>query len=393
MINKALDPALEEELIFLRRYFHQHPELAYEEHQTSNYIAQYLMDCGLVVHKGLAGTGLIGILKGDQDGPVIGFRSDMDALPILEETDLEYKSLYPNKMHACGHDGHMAVNLVAAKILAKMRKEIKGTILFIFQPAEEKLPHGGAKRFLEDGEMLLNDLTAIFGFHFWPALETGKVAVSSSQMMAAGDIFEVTFLGIGAHGATPHQSSDVLMMASNAVLALTSITLRNIEPGVLATLSVTVLEGGNTPNVLPAGAKLKGTTRYLRDEFREVFPERIHRILEGICKAYNGEYFLDYVYGYPILQSDQKMAGIVESCAEDTVSGINVIKEVKPSLASEDFSVFLERTPGCYYWVGSQNNDPQIVNSLHCPKYAIDENALSIALNMILAICGRFVLV
>lgn len=191
----------EQELITLRRHFHRFPELSNEEHETSAFIAQYLTECGLTVHKGLAGIGLIGILEGAADGPVIGFRSDMDALPINEETGLPFSSQTGYKMHACGHDGHMAVTLVTAKILSSRKDTLKGKVVFIFQPAEENLPEGGAKRMVAEGKDILEGLDAVFGFHFWPMLDSGEIAVSRNPMMAAGDIYEVTFSGKGAHGA------------------------------------------------------------------------------------------------------------------------------------------------------------------------------------------------
>ncbi|ATW27041.1 M20 metallopeptidase family protein [Candidatus Formimonas warabiya] len=380
----------EQELVFLRRHFHKYPELSNEEGKTAEFISKYLVDCGLEIHESLAGHGVIGILKG-LEGPSIGFRFDMDALPIEEETDRDFKSVYRNKMHACGHDGHMAVGLIAAKILSQMRSRLNGNILFIFQPAEENLPEGGAKRLVQDGKTLLSGLTGIFGFHFWPALKTGEIAVVPGALMAAGDVFEVEFTGKGAHGATPQHSSDVLMMASNAVIALTSVVLRNIEPGVPATLSVTVLEGGKTANVLPANALIRGTTRYLCRDFRNLFPEKIKAVLEGICKAYNGSHVLNYTYGYPLLENDFRMTQIIKACAGEMESGIDVITEVKPSLASEDFSVYLKTTPGCYYWVGCSREEGNWENCLHSPKFDLDESALKIATEMILTICKRFI--
>ena len=233
------------EIIDLRRHFHRFPELANEEHETADYVESYLRDCGLEVRRGLAKTGLIGILKG-APGASIAFRTEMDGLPIHEENRVDYRSTRENIMHACGHDGHMAVTLVTAKILSQAKERLNGNVLFIFQPAEENLLAGGAKRMLEDGAELFRDVHAIFGFHFWPSLETGAVAVSEGSMMAAGDVFEVNFSGVGAHGANPYQSSDVLMMTSEAALALTSIALRSIEPGTFATMSVGVIRVVNT---------------------------------------------------------------------------------------------------------------------------------------------------
>jgi len=380
-----------DELIQIRRLFHRYPELANEETKTAEYVEEYLKNCGLKVVTGLAGTGLIGILKGS-DGPTIAFRTDMDALPIEEENDVSYHSLHPNIMHACGHDGHLAVTLVTAKILSTMKDKIKGNVIFIFQPAEEDLPEGGAKRLIEDGKKILSSVDAIFGFHFWPSLPTGVVAASDEAMMAAGDIFEVYFSGKGSHGANPHESSDVLMMVCDAVLSLTGITLREIEPGIQATVSVGAIKGGESANVLPSNAFIKGTTRYVHDFLKKKFPETIERVLEGICKSYNGGFKMDYQYGYPILKNNPKMAGLVRESAKSVRSVSKVIHDPNPALACEDFARFLEKIPGSYFWVGTQNSNDGIENHLHSPRFDLDESALVIAVEVYLSICSKFIL-
>lgn len=378
----------ENELIDLRRHFHRFPELANEEHETADYVESYLRDCGLEVRRGLAKTGLIGILKG-APGASIAFRTEMDGLPIHEENRVDYRSTRENIMHACGHDGHMAVTLVTAKILSQAKERLNGNVLFIFQPAEENLPAGGAKRMFEDGAELFRDVHAIFGFHFWPSLETGAVAVSEGSMMAAGDVFEVNFSGVGAHGANPYQSSDVLMMTSEAALALTSIALRSIEPGTFATMSVGVISGGKYPNVLPSRSMIKGTTRYVDERFKEYFPEIIQRVINGICQTYSGKCQLNYQYGYPLLKNNPKLGRMVLNNARMAKTVNKVIEVTTPSLTSEDFAVYLEKIPGCYYWVGTQNKSNEVTNSLHNPRFDLDESALLTAVEMYLLICKQ----
>jgi len=380
----------EDELIKIRRHFHRYPELANEEIETSRYIENYLIGCGMEVKNKLATTGLIGILKGS-GGQSIAIRTDMDALPIDEENNVDYRSTRANIMHACGHDGHMAVALITAKILSKVKDRLQGSVVFIFQPAEENLPEGGAKRMMKDAKQFIEKQEAIFGFHFWPLLDTGTIAVSKNTMMAAGDIFEVNFMGEGAHGACPDQSSDVLMMTSDAILSITTVISRKIKPGTLATLSVGVVRGGDSPNVLPSKSFIKGTTRYTDDSFKQLFPENIHRILEGVCKTYNGDYELNYHYGYPLLKNNSILAELVKECALSANIGKKVIDITTPALTSEDFAVYLEKIPGCYYWIGSQNKRKDVINLLHSPRFDLDESALLIAVKMYLKICERFI--
>ena len=386
MLEERILKQYREELIKIRRHFHRYPELANEEFETAKYIADYLSGCGLEIKNGLANTGLVGILKGSA-GPSIAIRTEMDALPIHEENDVEYRSSRANIMHACGHDGHMAVALLTAKLLSGKKDRLKGNVIFIFQPAEENLPEGGAKRMLEEAPDIFDGLKAIFGFHFWPFYKSGTVAVSKSDMMAAGDVFEVVFKGVGAHGANPHQSSDVLMMTSDAILSLTSIISRNIKPGTLATLSVGVVKGGESPNVLPAASLIKGTTRYVDAAFQKNFPEKIHRVLDGVCKAYDGDYELIYRPGYPLLKNNPALAEIVLASAAAVIHRADVVEVTAPALTSEDFAVYLDRVPGCYFWVGTQSKQKDIINLLHSPRFDLDEEALLTALEMYLLIC------
>lgn len=394
MVNNIMFGEYEKELITLRRYFHQYPELPNEEVKTSQFIADYLSACGLEVHRNLAGTGVIGVLKGvkGNEAQTIGIRADMDALPIREESSVSYRSKNNNKMHACGHDGHMAVVLITAKILASLEDQLQGNVVFIFQPAEENLPEGGAKRLIEEGKNIFSDLTAIFGFHFWPYLESGKIAVTKTPMMAAGDTFEVFFYGKGAHGANPHQSSDVLLMASNSVLSLSSIFSRSIEPGNPAVLSVGIIEGGKSPNILPSEARIKGTTRYLTNELNKFLPNKIDSVLEGICRAYNGRHELNYMYGYPVLCSTPQMVDVVRKCAGEVLGSASITEPERPSMASEDFAVYLQNTPGCFFWVGSQNKNSDINYSLHNPLFDLDESQLIKAVEIFVRIIKHFLL-
>lgn len=384
----------EADIINLRRHFHKNPETANAEFETANFIKNFLCQCGLDVVSSIAQTGVIGVVKGALgDGPVIGIRSDMDALPINEENPVSYRSTKANQMHACGHDGHMAVTLMLAKILMTVRRQMRGKVVFIFQPAEENLPEGGAKRILAEGGRFFEDMNAIFGFHFWPFLETGKIAVTAEPMMAAGDIFEVRFIGRGAHGGTPHESTDVLLMACNAALSLTSIITRNIEPGTSATLSIGAIEGGKSPNVLPNNVLIRGTTRYIFKELGDIIPQKIENVLEGICRAYNGSYELAYRYGYPILKNDAAMAEAIAKSAVRVVGESGLVRIAKPSLTSEDFAVYLQKVPGCYFWVGAQCHREGVINALHNPRFDLDEAALLVALKVLWTALHQFGLI
>ena len=267
----------------IRRDFHQHPELGFQEHRTQGIIVEELQKFGLEVRSGIAETGVVGLLEGKGDGPVLLLRFDMDALPVQEEADTEYKSCEPGIMHACGHDGHIAIGLTVARLLSVMRNEFTGQVKFMFQPAEEGL--GGAERMLAEG--VLDNLKPDYALavHLWNGLETGWVGVAAGPVMASSDIFEVEINGHGGHGAMPDQTIDPVQAAVQIVSALQTIVSRNISPLDTAVITVASLKSGGTFNVIPSSAELKGTIRTYRKEVREQVVNRFRQIVEGISRA------------------------------------------------------------------------------------------------------------
>lgn len=336
-----------------------------------------LRDVGLKVYTGLGGTGVIGILEGTGPGPRIGLRADMDALPLEEQNETDYRSVTPGVMHACGHDGHMAILVGAATLLAERRAELKGEIVFIFQPAEEALPVGGAARLVQEAGELIFPLDYIFGFHLWPELPAGKIAVPAGPVMAAADIFQVEVLGRGGHGATPNKTVDTILVASQVVMGLHNIPARQIDPHTTAVLSVGVINGGTSANILPEKVLLKGTTRYFEPSLQGFFRDRIRQLLEGFALAYGGDFRLEYRAGYKVTINEEGAAEFLRRCAAEVVGKGNVILEVVPSLAAEDFSVYLDYVPGCYFWLGTGCPGRGLNCPLHSPHFDFDEAILA----------------
>ncbi|WP_258360775.1 M20 metallopeptidase family protein [Moorella sulfitireducens] len=359
-----------------RRDFHRYPELAYQEYKTAHKISSALQSVGIEVYSGLAGTGVIGILRGEGPGPNIAFRADMDALPLEEQNQINYKSENPGIMHACGHDGHIAILLGAATLLAQRRRELKGKVVFIFQPAEEALPAGGANRLVAEAGELIFPLDYIFGFHLWPELPAGKIAAPVGPVMAAGDIFQVEVLGKGGHGANPHKAVDAVLLASQMVVSLQNILARQVDPHQAAVLSVGVINGGKSPNVLPAKVLLKGTTRYFEPSLQEFFAQRIRQVLHGLALANGGDFYFEYQQGYKVTVNEKEATELVRACAARLVGEENVITQVVPSLATEDFSVYLQMVPGCYFWLGAGNAGKELNYPLHNPRFNFDEEVL-----------------
>lgn len=374
ILTKSL--SYKNELIRLRRQLHEFPELANKEFKTAEFIKQYLHELGLAVQADVGGTGVVGVIEGVKKGPNIGIRADMDALPIMEKVDTPYRSKHDNVMHACAHDAHMAIVLCTAAVLKELENNLAGRVTFIFQPAEEHLPNGGAKRMLMDRPELFDDLSAILGLHIWPNVESGKVVISRDIMMAAGDVFYIKLTGTGGHGAAPHGTVDLVTMTGTIVEALTGITRRKIEACSPAILSIGRIEGGKSPNVIPSEILLEGTTRYINTELGKVFPKEIERVLKGITEAYGGHYELNYCYGYPALKNDNNMTNLLEFSAIEVLGKENVLPLIAPSMASEDFPVFMGCIPGSYFWLGICNPLKGLIHSLHEPKFDIDEDVL-----------------
>ena len=339
-----------EEMTAWRRELHRHPETAFEEHWTAAFIAEKLESFGIEVHRGLAGTGVIGTLKGNGEGGAIGLRSDIDALDITEQTGVEYASENPGKMHACGHDGHTTMLLGAAKYLAETRN-FSGTVQFIFQPAEEN--EGGGRVMVEEGLFDKFPVDSVWGMHNWPGMPVGTVAVRPGPMMAAYDMFELDIKGVGGHGAMPHLGIDPILVSAQVVTALQSIASRNVDPMDAVVVSVTKIHGGDAYNVIPGMVQLAGTTRSFRPEVRDMIEPKMKQIIDGVCAGFGATAELRYEKRYPPTVNSDAESAIAAQVAERLVGSEKVILDPTPSMGGEDFAFMLEKKPGCYIWMGN----------------------------------------
>ncbi|MFN0043409.1 MAG: M20 aminoacylase family protein [Alphaproteobacteria bacterium] len=357
-----------------RREIHRHPETAFEEHRTSEFVASKLAEFGIAVHRGLAGTGVVGTLHGmGKGGRAVGLRADMDALHIHEQNDIPHKSLNPGRMHACGHDGHTTMLLGAAKYLAETRN-FDGTVHFIFQPAEEN--EGGGRVMVEQGLFKKFPVEAVYGLHNWPGMALGTFAIRSGPQMAAYDIFEIEVTGKGAHGAMPHQGIDPVVVAAQIVLGLQTIVSRNTHPLDSAVVSVTQIHGGDTWNVIPEHVTLRGTTRSFKPEVQDRIEANVRRVAEGVCAAMGATMTLRYERRYPATINAPEETEHAARAAADVAGAQNVLRDPMPSMGSEDFAFLLQACPGAYIWMG--NGPDTSDRRLHSPHYDFNDEALAL---------------
>ncbi len=351
-----------------RQDFHAHPELAFEENRTADFIASELKSMGLEVHRGLAKTGVVAVLdKGA--GPVIGLRADMDALPIKEETGVNYCSTQKGVMHACGHDGHTAMLLAAAKEIVTI-KGLKGKVVFIFQPAEENF--GGAETMIKDGLFEKFPMDAIYGLHNMPNLPIGTFMAKAGTVSAAYDAFDIEVIGKGGHGAMPELSTDPLLAASALVMGLNTIVSRNIAPSKAAVVSVCHINAGEAHNVIPDTANLRGSCRSFDVETRAILQKRMEEICAGLETAYGVKVKLKYEHGYPSVVNTEAETEALIRAAKMIAKPEAVITEFDAFMGSEDFSYFLQKRPGCYFILGSGETG----GPLHSPHYNFNDAAL-----------------
>ncbi|NEX78131.1 amidohydrolase [Bacillus thermocopriae] len=360
-----------EEMIELRRDFHQYPELSFEEERTSKKVAEYLRACGLKVREHVNGYGVTADLIVDEAEPMIAFRADMDALPIQEETDLPFASQIPGVMHACGHDGHTAILLGVAKLLSFQKERLKGNVRFIFQPAEEINP-GGAKGMIQEG--VLEGVEAIFGLHLWSELPSGTFRTCYGPMMAAADRFIIEIEGKGGHGGMPHKTIDSIVLASHLVMASQQIISRQIDPLEAGVITFGKFSSGTAFNIIANKAVLEGTVRSFLPEIRETLYKKLEELTTGFANMYGAKIHLDYQYGYPPVENHKNEVDfILETAAK--VFGRNNTGIMKPNMAGEDFSYYLKEIPGAFCFVGAQvPNKP--VYPHHHPRFQIDESVL-----------------
>ncbi len=371
---------LKDEMIALRRDFHKHPELAFNEKRTAGIVENYLKNCGIEVKSGIAKTGVLGILRGKEDGKTILLRADMDALPIEEMNNVPYKSVNKGIMHACGHDGHTAMLLTAAKVLSRHRDEIKGNIKFVFQPSEEKNP-GGAIKMIEEGVMENPHVEKAFGLHLGNMIPAGIIAIKDGVATAEADSFKISIKGKGGHGAYPHTSIDPVVIASQIVIALQTIASREINPINPIVLTIGKIHSGDVFNVIPESAELLGTVRTLDKNLAKTIPERIERIAKNIAMAFRGKAEVEYEFGYPPLINSKEETEYVISVARKVVGERKVIKS-PVSMGGEDMAYFLEKAKGAFFWLGSMNKEKGLDKPHHSAYFDFDEDVMPIGTEM-----------
>lgn len=353
-----------------RQHIHSQPELGFKEFKTSSFIVDKLKSFGIEVHQGLGGTGVVGILK-NGSGPTIGIRADIDALPIKEQNDIEHKSTHENCMHACGHDGHTSVLLGTAKYLSQ-HKDFSGTIYFIFQPAEEVL--GGAKAMIDDGLFDKFPMDAVYGLHNWPGLPVGEIAVNNGPMMASFDTFEITLTGKGTHAAMPHLGADPIAAGAALITNIQSIVSRRISPLKSGVISVTQMNSGDTTNVIPDYAILKGTVRSFDMDVRQSMQDMLTEMVTVLPPLYGVTGEMDYHIRYPVTTNDSQAYLEIKEAATNALGADKVNTDVEPSMASEDFSFMSQEVKGAYFWLGVDGSSPS--KPLHNAAYDFNDDAI-----------------
>ncbi|MEG0439845.1 MAG: amidohydrolase [Solibacillus sp.] len=369
----------EEEMIQLRRYFHENPEISFEEVETPKTIAAFHRALGHEVREGVGGSGVVAKLVGGKPGKTVALRADFDALAITEETGLPFQSKVKGRMHACGHDGHTASLLILAKAFNQMKDELAGTIVFIHQHAEEIAP-GGAIAMIQDG--CLEGVDVIFGTHLWAPIELGEVHSAKGPLMAAADGIYITIKGKGGHGSNPSDTKDSIVMAAQFITNLQQLVSRRINPLRPAVVSIGHIEALNPFNVIADQVYMKGTVRTFHEEERALLEYEIEELLKATCYLTKADYEYEFVRGYPpVVNHDAETEHVMASA--EKVAGVGAVKYIEPIMGGEDFAYYLEEIPGSFFFTGAKNPAWEEVYPHHHPKFDIDERALRIAANVL----------
>jgi amidohydrolase len=369
------------EVIELRRHLHQNPELSFQEFNTSKFVCDKLDEFGIEYEKGYVKTGIVGLIKGNNPkSKTIALRADLDALPILEENNISYKSVNEGVMHACGHDVHTASLLGAAKILNEVKDQFNGTIKLIFQPGEEKLP-GGASLMIAEGVLDNPSPDAVIGQHVYPQLEAGKVGFRSGMYMASCDELYVTIKGEGGHAALPHQNIDPILISSHIITALQQLISRMMPPTIPAVLSFGKIIGNGATNIIPDRVELEGTFRAMNEEWRAVAHKRMTKMAESIAESMGGECEFRIEKGYPFLVNDEIVTGQAKEAAIQFLGAENVI-DLDLRMTAEDFAYYSQLKPSCFYRLGIRNEAENIISGLHTSTFNIDESALETSIGL-----------
>ncbi len=386
---KAAAHALQDEMVARRRDLHQHPEIAFEEVRTAGIVAEELNNLGLEVQTGIGKTGVVGLLEGDESGPTVLVRADMDALPVSEENSTDYISTVPGKMHACGHDGHTTIGLAVAKMLSAHRDQITGRVKFVFQPAEEIA--GGAQAMVKDG--VLNDPRpdVSLGLHLWNYLPVGKIGVADGPIMAGSNSFTITLRGKGSHGAIPQDAIDPIVCAAQIVTALQTIVSRNNDPLEGAVVSVTQVHAGHANNVIPPTATLGGTARSFKPDVKTMIEQRLRDIVTNIAQAMNCTAEIKFSEGtIPVVNNPEVAAQVRRTIAPLLGKDPFVLDE--RSMVAEDMAYLMDDIPGTFLFVGSANDARDLNYGHHHPRFDFDEDALPLGAAVLAQAVASYVL-
>ncbi|MDH7493184.1 MAG: M20 family metallopeptidase [Candidatus Saccharicenans sp.] len=384
-LTQSVDQEIEKnraEMIKIRRFLHMNPELSNRELETAKLIASKLSSLGLEVKTRVAGTGVVGLLRGTLPGPTVAIRADMDALPIQELNTFPYRSLNPGVMHACGHDLHMTIALGAAMVLSKVKDNIRGQVKFIFQPAEEGLPpdeEGGAALMIKEGVLENPPVRAVFALHVWPELETGTAGYASGYLMASSDNFILTIKGKGAHAARPQEGIDAIVLAAEVINNLQTIISRSIDPVEPAVLTIGKIQGGTKANIIAEKVEMEGTVRTLNDTVRDKIPVLMENVIKGITKSYGASYSFRYEKGTPPLYNHPDLVQALLPALESAL-GPERLVAVKPQMVAEDFALLAEKVPAFMFLLGVKSPGLASTAPLHSPYFNPDERAIPVGI-------------
>lgn len=372
-------------ILSIRWDIHKNPELSKEEKRTAALVAALLRETGMEVHTSVGGHGVLGVLRGRLPGGTVALRADMDALPMEEKTGLPDASSVKGVMHACGHDVHTAMVLGAALALAEMKDSLPGTVKFIFQPAEENNPEGGAPAMIQEGVLKNPDVDALFGMHVWPALETGVVSTRPGALMGASDRLFLTISGRGAHGSEPENGIDAIAITAQVITALQTIVSRNVSPLDSAVVTLGTITGGDRYNVIAGEVRMEGTVRTVTPEIQDRMPGRIRSIAEGVAKGMGGGCSMDYVKGYPPLMNDPGLAERTIGKLKGILGPDHVVTAEKPALGGEDFSFFSREVPSLFLWLGCRpaGVSKEEMAPLHNNRFVPDEKAIPLGVEVL----------
>jgi amidohydrolase len=383
----TLTAELREEMVALRRDFHQHPEIAFEERRTAEIVAERLQRLGLRVRTGVGRTGVHGVLEGGAPGKTVLLRADMDALPLTEtDRGQPYRSQNSSAHHACGHDGHTAILVTVAELLAQQRQDFPGTVSFAFQPAEERV--GGAVGMIDDG-VLDPKPDACFGLHLWNEMPVGTIDAAPGPIYANSDSFAVTLSGSGGHAAAPHQTCDPIVAAAYLVTALQTLVSREAPPMDTSVLTIGSIHGGSAANIIPSNVQLMGTLRTFEAEVRERLIQRLQEMVESVGRLYRVETSYTHLEACPAVVNDSGLASLVRRVASDVIGEPNVFSHTRTG-GAEDMSFFLRAAPGCFFFVGSANAERGLDSPHHSPTFDFDERALEIGAEVLSRVAASY---